>query len=301
MEKRLSPETAQKIRQLEIKTRRLLQGYYIGEHRAAQKGYGLEFEQLTDYQFGHDVRFIDWKSSARMNKLLVREYKDERNRSVIIAFDISASTFFGAHQSKNDVMIDTATILIMAGFYSKDMVGLVLFSDHVEKYIPPARSRQHIELLLRTLCEIKPTEKKTSVSSALDYIARLKRRDAIVFVLSDMIDTERQSPTESTTRFDKALKMICAHNDCIVLRIRDRLERELPTAGFITTIDSETKQEVLLNLSGFGARKCNHLLHAFNDQQLKILKASGADTVDIENPEKIVEQLVRFFQSRTSR
>ncbi|MBI2774685.1 DUF58 domain-containing protein [Candidatus Dependentiae bacterium] len=300
MEKRLSPETAQKIRQLEIKTRRLLQGYYIGEHRAAQKGYGLEFEQLSDYQFGHDVRFIDWKSSARMNKLLVREYKDERNRSIIIAFDISASTFFGAQRSKNDVMIDTATILIMAGFYSKDMVGLVLFSDHVEKYIPPARSRQHIELLLRTLCEIKPTEKKTSVSSALDYIARLKRRDAIVFVVSDMID-EEQSHNRENARFDKALKMICAHNDCIVLRMRDQLEKELPTAGFVTAIDSETKQEVLLNLSNSGAKKCNRLLHAFNEQQSKLLKASGADTVDIENPEKIVEQLVRFFQARASR
>jgi uncharacterized protein (DUF58 family) len=291
MKSQISAEIAKKIRHLELKTRKLLQGYYIGEHRAAQKGYGLEFEQLSEYQYGHDVRFIDWKSSARMNKLLVREYKDERTRSIIIAFDTSASSFFGAQHSKSDIMIDIATILMMAGLYSKDMVGLILFNQDVETYIPPGKSRQHLELLLRTICQVKPGTKKTSVKNALDYIARLKRRDAMVFVLSDMIDTD----------FEKALRIVSTQNDCIILRTLDPLEKIIPSVGFVEAVDCETHQKIVLNLQGSALKRSESLIKMFHDEKAGIIKSCGADLIDIQNTEKIVEQLVRFFQKRTSR
>ncbi len=288
MSRKISPEIARKVRQIEIRTRRLLSGYQIGQHKAAQKGYGLEFEQLSDYQFGHDVRFIDWRSSARMNKLLVREYRDERSRTILIAFDCSASTLYGAQRSKNDLMIDIATVLIMAGSFHQDQVGLVLFSDQIELYVPPRRSREHVHFLFRQLCELNPKHVKTNTAAVFDFIAKLRRTDAVVFVVSDFIDSG----------FEKQLRMVNKRNEVVAIRCLDQYERKLPAVGLVRCIDSETNRELIIDSSNSSNSLINSMLQERIIEQDRLFSSCAVDVIDIDDEHKMIEKLIRFFHTR---
>ncbi len=287
MNRKISPEIARKVRQIEIRTRRLLSGYQIGQHKAAQKGYGLEFEQLSDYQFGHDVRFIDWRSSARMNKLLVREYRDERSRTILIAFDCSASTLYGAQRSKNEVMIDIATVLIMAGSYHQDN-GLILFSDEIELYVPPRRSREHVHFLFRQLCELNPKQAKTNLAALFNFIAQQRRSDAVVFIVSDFIDSE----------FEKQLKMVNKHNEVVAIRCLDHYEKKIPAVGLVHCIDSETGEELIIDVSKKNNSLINGMLKERAVQQDHLFASCVVDVIDIDDEHKMIEKLIRFFHTR---
>ena len=201
---KLSKEVLQKVRSIEIHTRRLLSGTLIGDYSSAKKGSGLEFDQIRDYQEGDDVRFIDWKASARQDKLLVREYIEERSRALILAVDVSASTFFGSSDElKNDRYAQIASVLALVGDYSKDHVGLILFSDHVQTVIPPKAGRQHVRMIMERLFEAKPSG-ATVLDGALQRLIQMNRKDAMVFLISDFY---------ASTGYEKLLRIICKKYD----------------------------------------------------------------------------------------
>lgn len=281
----LSPEVLAKIRHIEIKTRALLSGMQVGDYSTALKGSGFEFDQLREYQEGDDIRFIDWKSSARMSKLLVRQYLEERNRTILLAVDNSSSMAYGSHGVlKTETAAYLASILSLVADYGKDCVGLLLFTDGVETFIPPARGRKHIHTIMGTLFQAQPQHKKTSISSVIDYIMRLPYHNAIVFLVSDFIDQG----------FEDKLSHVSQRHDCIAVRCSDIREQDFPESAFITCTDPETGEEIVLD-----ARKgLSKELHEYAREQELVLKKYGIDLLQIQSDKDCVSDMVRFFRRR---
>lgn len=285
----VSKEASQKIRQIEIYTRRLLSGALVGDNRSAIKGSGFEFDQIREYQLGDDIRFIDWNSSARMNTLLVKQYVEERNRTVILAVDISHSRLFSSHGvPRSEIIAEIASILALVADYGKDGVGLLLFSDEVELFIPPATGRRQVRMIMEKLFTHVPASKKTSINSALTYLASLSRRDAVVFLISDFIDDG----------FETLLRLVSKKYDLIALRCLDAREQQFPDVGFITVEDSETGTTCLLDSRTSGSQLLSGFLHQRIMQQDLLFRRCGIDAMSLTLGKPFIGDLIRFFRRR---
>ncbi|MFC1842478.1 DUF58 domain-containing protein [Candidatus Dependentiae bacterium] len=285
----LSKEVIKKIRHIEITTKRLLSGSYVGDYSSAKKGTGFEFDQIRDYQMGDDVRFIDWKASARSNKLLVKQYIEERNRAVILVVDFSASIFYTSSQKlKFDVLSEIAAVLALVADYGKDLASLLLFTDKVEVFIPPARGRKHIHKIMEQLFSFKPKGKKTDINCALDRLAKLRRKDSIVFLLSDFVDSLSE----------KKLYVVSKMYDLVAIRCLDKNERRLPNVGFINIEDIESGEHVLLDTRGRGSKKINKFLFDRLHGQEYMFKRFGVDYVDVYPSESFISDIILFFRRR---
>lgn len=281
----LSKEIINKIKHIQITTRRLLSGSQSGDCLTKQKGYGLEFDQLREYQTGDDVRFIDWKSSARSNKLLLKEYREERNRAVMLLVDISKSSFFGSgKQRKADVMADIASALALAADYAKDAVGLILFSDKIDYFMPPARGKHHVMALMKEVYSAQAHGNTTTINAALQLLGQLKRTDTIAFLISDCIDES----------YEKQLHVINARYDLVVIRCLDEREQRLPKGFHIQLQDIETGQELFIksDVLKISAERIQ--------QQNKYFKKYGIDCFDVSCDKSYINDLVMFFQRRIS-
>lgn len=285
----LSEDVQRKIRHIEIYTRRLLSGALVGDTRSAIKGSGLDFDQIREYVQGDDVRFIDWNASARMDKLLVKQYTEERSRTVVLAVDISASRQFGDHEeSKADLMAEIAGVLALVATYGNDHVALILFSDEVEQYIPPGRGRNHAHTILEAIFGAKPARSGTSVEHVLKRLAQLKRRDGVAFLISDFIDEH----------FQTYLPVVSNMYDLVALRCLSDYERAIPDVGFLTAQDLETGQEVLIDARTRKVKNISALLANRLESQNTLFKRYGIDVLDVSRREHCVGDIVRFFRRR---
>lgn len=285
-----SPEILSKIKQIEIFTRRLLSGSLVGDSRSAIKGTGLEFDQIREYAPGDDIRFIDWKSSARTNKLLVKQYFEERSRTIFLVVDVSKSSLFGSVEStKYDSAAQLASVLALVARYGKDRVGLLLFSDHVEQYIPPASSSHQARRIMEELFSHQPKHSHTKISVALQHLLAFQKKDALVFLISDFIDDEMDS------FFAQAAKRY----DLIAMRCLDVVEKVVPLVGFVTVEDIETGEPLLLDLRNKTDNKVKKFLATRIDEQNKIFKKYGVDLLDVvPSREHYIADIVRFFRRR---
>jgi len=284
----LSPETERKIRRLEIVTKGLMQGPLVGDDISAHHGYGIEFNQIREYQFGDDVRFIDWKSSCRLSKMMVKECLEERNRSVILAVDISASSFYGSAQTRFEKIKEVTTILAYAAHYVKDSIGLLLFSDEVELVIEPKNLIAHVNFLLQKLHEHHVDEhKKTDLSVLLNYVGQKWYKDAIVFVISDFIDID----------FDTALRFVTSRVDLVAVRCYDPIERAVPSAGYLMVEDVESGESLCVRADGIKGKVSKRLCHRVEEQD-KLFMQSGVDVIDISYHCDTCASLVNFFKRR---
>ena len=221
----IAAEIAQKIKELEIHTRRMLAGSLIGGSKSRQKGFGFEFDQLRSYQYGDDVRLIDWKGSARnANNLLVRQYFEERNRTIMICLDLSASTMFGSTELlKQEIMQQIAGVLALAGQYSQDQVGLILFSDRIEKTIPAAKGDKHVHEILSNLFAYQAVGTGTDFDVLCEYVANRVVKRAIVLVISDFIGSN----------FSRSVKKIAHDKEVIAIQVSDPQETNLSSFGYV--------------------------------------------------------------------
>ena len=286
----VSSDIAHKIKQLEIFTRRLLNGALVGDSRSAIKGSGFEFDQIREYNFGDDIRFIDWKASARTNKLLVKQYIEERSRTIFLVVDVSQSSSFGSGScNKYDRIAELASVLALVAQHGKDHVGLLLFSDKVEEYIPAGSSLHHIHRIMERMLSCVPKQSKTDISAALQHLLAIKKSDAIVFLISDFIDD----------RLDTYLGQAARKYDLIAVRCLDTNEKIIPAVGFITVEDLETGELVELDLRDTQRSGVKNFLTARIEQQNKLFKQRGIDLVDIA-PERsdYLAEMVRFFRRR---
>ncbi len=290
--KHVDKDIVAKIKQLEIFTRRLLNGALVGDSRSAIKGSGFEFDQIREYNFGDDIRFIDWKASARTQKLLVKQYIEERSRTIFLAVDVSQSSIFGSSIArKHNRIVELAAVLAFVAQHGKDHVGLLLFSDKVEEYIPAGSSLSHIHRILERMFSFTPKKSKTDISAALQYLLSVKKSDAIVFLISDFIDDA----------LDTYLAQAARKYDLIAVRCLDANEKRIPAVGFITVEDLETGELVELDLRGTRNNDVKRFLAARIEKQNTLFKQRGIDLVDIA-PERsdYLAEMVRFFRRRMS-
>lgn len=286
----LKSDIAQKVKELEIHTRRILNGSQIGGNKSRQKGFGFDFDQLRAYQYGDDVRLIDWKSSARGNgNLLVRQYFEERNRTLMVCLDLSASTMFGSTQFlKQDIMKQIAGVLALAGQWSQDKVGLILFSDHIEKIIPQVKGAVHVHGILQEIFAHQAVGTKTDFNVLFDYVAKRVPKRSVVLIISDFIGSD----------FSNGLKQVVLDKELIAITCRDPQEQELKDVGYVWMKDPETGMIDLVNTSGRSRYRLAQGLQDDYKLQNKAWRNARVDMVCLANQATFMHDLLGFFQKR---
>jgi len=283
-------EILKKVRKIEIKTKELSKHLFSGEYSSAFKGRGMSFSEVRDYHYGDDIRNIDWNVTARSNNPHVKVFEEERELTVVFLVDVSKSAFFGTvNQFKSEINTEICATLGFSALTNHDKVGAILFTDKVEKYIPPKKGRNHILRIIREMIYFEPEGKGTNLAEALKYLNSVVKKRSISFVMSDFM----------TDRYDTELKIAARKHDLIGIRVYDDLEARLPNVGLIKVVDSETGEEQLIDTGSKKTREqyANHFTEK-SDYFFDSFKRSGADILTINTKEDYVKNMMRFFKSR---
>ena len=286
-------EILEKVRLIEIRSRNVVNDLFAGEYHSAFKGRGMEFAEVREYLRGDDVRTIDWNVTARTGSPYVKVFDEEREQTVMLLVDASASGAFGSvQQMKGEVGVEISALLAFAAIKNNDRVGLLIFTDEVEVFIPPKKGRKHVLRVIRELLYFQPQGKRTSITSALDYLDRVLHRRSVVFLISDFIDEDYERPLQLTRR----------RHDMVAVSIFDPRERALPDVGFINLQDAETGEQFLVDSSRREVRAYFAQQQEREDQQRRALfRRNGIDEVPIDITKSYVDPLVRLFHERVRR
>ena len=279
-----------KVRKIEIKTRRLSDHVFGGEYHSTFKGRGMTFSEVRQYQFGDDVRAIDWNVTARYNEPFVKVFEEERELTLMLMVDVSGSEFFGTTQQfKRDILTEIAATLSFSALQNNDKVGLLLFSDQVELFIPPKKGRSHILRIIRELLEFEPNSKATDISHAFAFLSGVLKKKAIVFILSDFMDQG----------YDKTLRIAARKHDLTGIRVYDKLEEEIPNLGIVPMEDSETQAIQWVNTSSKKVRQAYASFNSKRKEEFKsTFKMNGAGAIDCRLDESYVKKLLGYFKAR---
>lgn len=289
----ISKDILKKIRKLEIHTKGLVNNIFSGEYQSAFKGRGMEFSEVREYTFGDDVRQIDWNVTARSSDPYIKVFEEEREQTLMLCVDISPSGFFGSHsQTKMELAIEICAVLAFSAIKNGDKVGLVLFSDQIEKVVPPKKGRTHVLRLIRELYTTEPQGTSTNIADALSYVNRLLTRRAILVLASDFQDQNFEKQHRITTR----------KHDLVNLVINDKLEEDLPDIGIVPFRDAETGKESLVDTSSKKVRAAyrKRVQERKRSLQEYFLK-NKMDSIDVYTNESYIKPLVNFFQRRIRR
>ena len=289
----ISPEIISKIRRIEIRTKGLVNDLFGGEYHSVFKGRGMIFSEVREYQPGDDIRLIDWNVSARVGSPFVKIFEEERELTVYMIVDVSGSGQFGTVEKlKMELGTEIAAVLGFSAIKNNDKVGVILFSNEVEKYIPPKKGKSHILRLIRELLYFKPKNKGTSINSALDFLLKVSKRKSVVFLISDFIDS----------KYWKTLKMVNKKHDVVGIRLSDPSEKELPDLGLVKVLDQETNEEFWINTSKQSDREEYKNLIGININELKSkCKKNKFDLISISTKGDYIEPLMSYFQRREKR
>jgi uncharacterized protein (DUF58 family) len=280
-----------KVRKIEIKTRRLSNHIFGGEYHSTFKGRGMTFSEVRQYQFGDDVRAIDWNVTARYNSPFIKVFEEERELTLMLLIDISGSEFFGSQsQTKRNIITEIAATLAFSALQNNDKVGVIMFSDNVELYIPPKKGRSHVLRIIRELLEFKPVNKLTNIGVALAFLSSVLKKRAIVFLLSDFIDSN----------YEKTLKIAAKKHDLTGIRIYDKLETFIPKMGLVPMKDSEEKGINWIDTDSRLIRELYSVNYAQNAERFSSLfKKNGAGSISCGVSESYVKKLLGYFKKRT--
>ena len=286
-------ELLKKVRKIEIKTKGLSNHIFSGEYHTAFKGKGMAFSEVREYQPGDDVRSIDWNVTARYNSPFVKVFEEEREMTVILLIDLSGSSDFGTQtQLKREVATEIAAVLSFSAINNNDKIGVLFFSDKIEKFIPPKKGKTHILRIIRELITFESESKKTNIEVALKYFNNVIKKRAVCFILSDFMDTN----------FDKSLKIARNKHDIIALRIHDVREETLPNVGLIKVEDAESGQTRWMDSSNKQVRtNYNNNYREFEKDLKQTLQSSGVDHIDIKTGKDYIKPLMSFFKNRGKR
>jgi uncharacterized protein (DUF58 family) len=286
-------EVLQKIQKIHIRTSYLVNDMFAGEYESAFRGRGMEFEEVREYTPGDDIRDIDWNVTARMGHPFIKLYREERELTIMLLVDVSSSGLFGTvTQLKNELAAELASVLAFAAIKSNDKVGLVIFSDHVEKYIPPKKGRSHVWRVIKEVLEHQPRSTGTDIGAALNYLSTVCRRRAVVFLISDFI----------ARGYEAALRVTNKKHDVIAINITDPRERELPGVGMVALEDAESGETLLVDTADEQVRKAYRLLAEEKFQQrLSTFKAAHIDYLDIRTDTPYIDTMLKFFRMREKR
>jgi uncharacterized protein (DUF58 family) len=283
-------ELLKKVRKIEIKTRRLSDHIFGGEYHSTFKGRGMTFSEVRQYQFGDDVRNIDWNVTARYSEPFVKVFEEERELTMMLVVDVSGSGLFGTRNSfKKDIITEIAATLAFSATQNNDKIGLILFSDSIELYIPPKKGRSHVLRIIRELLEFEPKSHRTDVANALSYLSRVMKKKAIVFVLSDFLADD----------YKRTLKITNGRHDVTGIRVYDAREEEIPNLGMVRMQDEETGKSILVDTSSRTVR--NNYAKYYRDRVeyfQESFRKSGAGNLSARVDESYVKKLLGYFKMR---
>ena len=284
------------VRKIEIKTRGLSRQIFAGEYHSAFKGRGMAFSEVREYQYGDDIRNMDWNVTARLNAPYVKIFEEERELTVMLLIDVSGSRWFGTTQKfKKDLMAEVAGVLSFSASINNDKVGAIFFSDTVEKFIPPKKGRSHLLRIIRELLEFEPESQQTNVSEALRYLTNAIKKRCTAFLLSDLIDLS----DDGKVKFEEALKIAANKHDLAAIRLYDPRETNLPKVGLMQLRDAETGKEMWIDTS---SRKVRAQYESWwrnaNISVSQSLAKCRIDNVQISTAEDYVKPLIRLFECR---
>ncbi|HVX49819.1 MAG TPA: DUF58 domain-containing protein [Chitinophagaceae bacterium] len=279
-----------KVRELEIKSKRLTNHLFTGEYHTAFKGRGMAFKEVREYQPGDDIRFIEWNTSARMNNTYSKLFEEERELSVYLLVDVSASSLFGTfQQTKKDLITEICAVLAFSAISNNDKAGLIFFSDRVEKYIPAKKGRDQVLYMVRELLTFKPRSAETNIVKALQFLNNTTRHKSIVFILSDFADAG----------YHQALRVAAKRHDVIGIQAYDQRDMQLPAVGMLEVYDAETGKAMYLNTSdAFTRVKYNRQFVTIMDDARNTFKNAGADLIQLATGGDYVKALQEFFIKR---
>ncbi|MGD8699706.1 MAG: DUF58 domain-containing protein [Gemmatimonadales bacterium] len=286
-------EILKKVRRIEIATRGLVNEVFSGEYHSVFKGRGMNFAEVREYQYGDDIRAIDWNVTARTGSPFVKVFEEERELTVMLVVDVSASGEFGTiERMKGEIAVELCAVLAFSAIKNNDKVGLIIFSDRIEKFVPPRKGRQHVLRVLRELLYFEPEGRGTDIAAALEYLTHVVRRRAVVFLVSDFL----------SEGFEKGLSVAGRRHDVIAVRMMDRRELDLPPVGYVEFEDAESGDHVLVNTSDrrfrvafrANAERARHLLE-------ETFRKTKVDVIEVQTGEPYVEPLMQFFRERARR
>ncbi len=283
-------ELLKKVRKIEIKTRRLSDHIFSGEYHTSFKGRGMTFSEVRQYQYGDDIRAIDWNVTARYNEAHVKVFEEERELTMMLMVDISGSESFGSkNQFKKDIVTEIAATMAFSATQNNDKIGLILFSDQIELYIPPKKGKSHVLRIIRELIEFQPKSNKTDISQALKFLSGTQKKKAIVFLISDFMSDE----------YENTLKIASKKHDITGIRVFDIREEKLPNLGMVPMLDAETGETQLVN-TGSKAIRLEYEKEYQNkvDNFIETFRKSGSGFVNTRVDESYVTKLLSYFKSR---
>ena len=291
LQKMETKDLLKKVRKIEIKTRRLSDHIFSGEYHTSFKGRGMTFSEVRQYQYGDDIRAIDWNVTARYNEPYVKVFEEERELTMMLMVDISGSESFGSkNQPKSEIVTEIAATMAFSATQNNDKIGLILFSDQIELYIPPKKGKSHVLRIIRELIEFQPKSKKTDLSQALKFLSGTQKKKAIVFVISDfMVDDD----------YEKTLKIASKKHDLTGIRVYDIREEKIPNIGMVEMEDAETGEVLVVNTGSKQVRmsyekQYHDKVNYFKD----IFSKCGSGTVNTRVDESYVTKLLSYFKSR---
>ena len=282
-----------KVRQIEIKTKGLSNHIFAGEYNTAFKGKGMAFSEVRDYQNGDDVRLIDWNVTARYNSPFVKVFEEEREMTVMLIIDVSGSNNFGSNKNfKKELATEIGAVLAFSAIKNNDKVGVIFFSDIIEKFIPPKKGKKHILRIIREIISFKPSSKKTDLSVALEYFNSVVSRRSICFILSDFISTS----------FKKPLKIASRKHDVVALKLIDKREEIIPNIGLVPIEDAESGKKIIIDTSSkFFINRLLEEKNKRNNKLKSLMNESSVDLINLYTGEDYVKPLINFFKKRSSK
>ena len=285
-------EIIKKVRKIEIKTRGLSSNIFAGQYHSAFKGRGMAFSEVREYQFGDDVRDIDWNVTARFHRPYVKVFEEERELTVMLLIDVSGSLDFGTQrQMKRDMVTEIAATLAFSAIQNNDKIGVVFFSDRIEKYIPPKKGRKHILYIIRELLDFKPESRRTDIRGALEFMTSVAKRRCTAFVLSDFFDQQD---------FLQPLTICNRKHDVVAIQVYDQRARELPDVGLMKVVDAETGYEQYVDTSSKKLRKAYSRYWTSRQNDLRdTFTKSNVDNISIATNEDYVRSLLGLFKQRS--
>jgi uncharacterized protein (DUF58 family) len=289
----LSKEISRKIRRIQITTSRLVTDFLSGQYESVFKGRGIEFDEVREYQPGDEIRAIDWNVTARMGRPFIKKYVEERQLTVMILLDASASSYFGtAKRLKSELAAEVSAVLAFAAIRNNDRVGLIIFTDRIEKFIPPRKGLQHVLRVIREALYFKPKGRLTDIAGALRYLDNVTSRRAVTFVISDFFAKD----------FKKPLSIANKKHDVVAITITDQREKELPNAGIIELTDAETGAIFLVDTANPKLRNVYQAKsHKMAEERARTFGQINVDHIDISTDKPYIEELVKFFRMRKRR
>ena len=279
-----------KVRKIEIKTRKLSSNIFGGEYHSAFKGRGMTFSEVRNYQFGDDVRTIDWNVTARYNEPFVKIFEEERELTLMLMVDVSNSALFGTNNAlKKNIITEISATLAFSALQNNDKVGLILFSDQVELYIPPSKGKTHVLRIIRELIEFKPLSKKTDIKVALELLTRILKKKSITFILSDFISSD----------YEKSLKIISKKHDLTGIKVYDKFEEAIPNLGLVQMFDQETEEIKMIDTSSKSLRDSYKKEMSLNFKKFNdLFTKNGAGTISCRTDESYIKKLLNYFKNR---